>query len=181
MTPSKIVSYEEWRDMPEVRDMVEEVVDGEIRLYPPYKFKHALLVNELTDRLSAYLDRPRWFVCCSPIGLIIRKSPLTCRVPHVAVFERSRIVEEDGFIHSAPALVVDVLSAQNPDPERKLADYSSLDVLELWRFSLEARTVEVLLVKDGRLQTDRILPQSAILTATTFPEIGIDLASIWPD
>ena len=38
----------------------------------------------------------------SEFGLVIRKQPLTSRVPDLAVFELSAIVEQDGYIHSAP-------------------------------------------------------------------------------
>src|SRR5664279_423252 len=77
------------------------------------------------------------------------------RIPDVAVFRKSTIVEQDGYIHSAPQLVVEVLSPGNTrrERERKLADYASLGVPEMWVVSPEARTVEVLyLESDTTLQ-----------------------------
>ena len=67
-------------------------------------------------------------------GLIIRRAPLTSRVPDLAVFEKSTIVEKDGYIHSAPQLVVEVLSPSEraESIEEKLADYASLGVPEAW-------------------------------------------------
>ena len=46
---SKTVSYEEWLRMPEVTDAIEEVVNGEIRIMPPAKWKHERII-ELTRR-----------------------------------------------------------------------------------------------------------------------------------
>ena len=169
--------------MPEVIDATEEVVNGEIRIMPPPKFRHARMVQALNKRLTSQLEARRVIVVSSDFGLIIHKTPLTSRVPDLAVFEEDTLVEQDGYIHSAPQLIVEVLSPANTRRKRqeKLDDYAAIGVPEVWIFSPEARTVEVLLLKDARLQTDRILPQSAILTATQFPEIRLDLASIWPD
>ena len=49
------------------------------------------------------------------------------RVPDLAVFQASTIVEQDGYIHSAPQLAVEVLSPANTRREReeKLNDYAS--------------------------------------------------------
>ena len=73
-------------------------------------------------------------------NLIIRRRPLTARIPDLAVFQIATIVERDGRIHSAPHLIVEVLSPANTRRERaeKLADYASPGVPEVWVFSPEA-------------------------------------------
>ena len=43
----KTVTYEEWLRMPEVQDATEEVVNGEIRIIPPPKWKHAAIVRRI--------------------------------------------------------------------------------------------------------------------------------------
>ena len=98
----------------------------------------------------------------------------------LAVFIKSNVVERDGYIHSAPELVVEVLSPANTRSERaeKLKDYESLGVPEVWVVSPEAQTVEVLLLKDGRLVTASLLREGQ-LTPTHFPEASIDIAAIW--
>jgi Uma2 family endonuclease len=65
---------------------------------------------------------------------VICKEPVTVRVPDIAVFIRSNVVEQDGYIHSAPELVVEVLSPANTRSERasKLQGYESLGVPEVW-------------------------------------------------
>ena len=56
------------------------------------------------------------------LGLIIRKAPLTSRVPDLAAFDLATLIEQDGYIHSAPQLLVEVLSPGERS-EEKLADY----------------------------------------------------------
>jgi Uma2 family endonuclease len=104
---SKTVTYEEWLRMPEVTDAVEEVVNGEIRLTPPAKFKHARIIELTTRSLRRHLDGERYSIATGSFGLIIRKTPLTSRVPDLAVFDLTTLVEQDGYIHSAPQLVVE--------------------------------------------------------------------------
>jgi len=180
-TTSKTLTYEEWLTLPEVEG-VEEVVNGEIRTMPPNKIPHAYTVENLADLLKAAVDRKTVRVLVTTFGLVIRKGPpLTTRVPDIAVFIRKNVVELDGYIHSAPELVVEVLSPANTRSERaeKLKDYESLGVPEVWVVSPEAQTVEVLLLQNGRLTTTALL-REGLLKPTQFPEAPVDIAAIWP-
>jgi Uma2 family endonuclease len=179
-TTSKILTYEEWLRLPEVEG-VEEVVNGEIVKMPPNKIVHADIVENLADLLKAQLDRRTVQVRISTFGLVIRREPLSTRVPDIAVFIRSNVVEEDGYIHSAPELVVEVLSPANTRSERagKLRDYEILGVPEVWVVSPEAQTVEILLLQDGRLATTTLLREGQ-LKPTHFPDDAVDISAIWP-
>ena len=179
-TSLKTLSYEEWITLPETEG-IEEVVQGEIRKMPPNKVLHADTVENLADLLRAQVDRRTVQVRVSTFGLVIRREPLTTRVPDIAVFIRNNVVEHDGYIHSAPDLVVEVLSPANTRSERagKLQDHESLGVPEVWVVSPEAQTVEVLLLREGRLVTTTLLRQGQLQPAR-FPEVLVEIASIWP-
>ena len=179
-TTSKLLTYEEWLKLPEAEG-VEEVVNGEIRRMPPNKWNHARVVEELARQLRAQLNPETTYVVTSVFGLVIRPEPFTTRVPHLAVFVVSRIVEQDGYIHSPPDLVVEVLSPANTHAERteKLKDYESLAVPEVWVVSPEARTVEVLLLRQGQLTTKAILREGK-LSPARFSEASVGIESIWP-
>ena len=169
-----------FRSLPEA-ESIEEVVNGEIRRMPPNKIIHADTVEKLADLLKAKLDQKTTQVRVSTFGLVIRRDPLTTRVPDIAVFIRSNVVEMDGYIHSAPELVVEVLSPANTRAERaeKLRDYESLGVPEVWVLSPEAETLEVLHLREGHFATAALLRESRI-APLRFPEASIDIAAIWP-
>lgn len=93
--------------MPEVRDAIEEVVNGEIRIMPPPKLIHAEIVENLADLLRRQLDPKTVRVRVSAFGVVIRCDPVTTRVPDLAVFRKASMVEKDGYVHSAPELVVE--------------------------------------------------------------------------
>jgi Uma2 family endonuclease len=179
---SKTVTYEEWLRMPEVTDAIEEVVNGEIRIMPPAKWKHHRIVELTARELQRQVDTARYSVATGSFGLIIRKEPLTSRVPDLAVFELATLVERDGYIHSAPQLLVEVLSPANTRREReeKLADYATIGVPEVWVISPEARTVEILLLHDSFLRSTQILG-SGTLTPKLLPQVSLEIARIWPD
>ena len=98
------------------------------------------------------------------------------------MFHKSNMVAVDGYIHSPPELVVEVLSPANTRSEReaKLRDYESLGVPEVWVLSPEARTFEVLLLKEAKLTTVAFLGEG-VLRPTQFPEVTVDIATVWPD
>ena len=180
-TSSKTLTYEEWLTLPEVEG-VEEVVNCEIRKMPPNRWNHTRVVEALARQLRARLDPEATHVATSVFGLVVRREVLAVRVPDLAVFHADRIVEHDGYIHSAPELVVEVLSPANTRSERaeKLQDYESLGVPEVWVVLPEAQTVEVLLLKgDGRLATTSLLREGQ-LKPSRFPEASVDLAAVWP-
>ncbi|HTX35565.1 MAG TPA: Uma2 family endonuclease [Bryobacteraceae bacterium] len=179
---TRTVTYEEWLRMPEVSDAIEEVVNGEIRIMPPPKWVHTRIVVNLNLAITAQVDAREVIVVPAQFGLIIRRVPLTSRVPDLAVFRTSTIEEEDGYIHSAPQLVVEVISPANTRPriEEKVADYASLGVHEAWLFWPEARTVEVLYLEEGRMRIVQVL-REGILTPKHFPQVKVEIAAIWPE
>jgi len=179
---TSLVTYEEWLRMPEVQDAVEEVVDGEVRLMPPNKTNHSDIVENLRDAFGPQLDKRAFRIRISSFGLVIRMRPLTIRVPHLAIFEVATTVQQDGYIHSAPQLIAEVLSPANTRREReeKLADYASLGVPEVWVVSPEARTVEVLLLAESQFRRSAILAEG-MLRPTLFPHVEIPVSQIWPD
>ena len=181
-TTTRTVTYEEWLNMTVVEDAIEEVVNGEVRILPPNKWKHALIVENLSEALKSQLDRKAVRVVGSVFGLIIRKKPLTSRVLDLAVFLKQNIVEQDGYIHSAPDLVVEVLSPANArrDMADKIRDYESIGVPELWIISPEAQTIEVILLEKGKLVTHEVVAQGQ-LSPQRFPDVAVDILSIWPD
>lgn len=175
----KTVTYYEWLSMPELRD---EVVNGEIRPMPSPTCSHADIVESLYNLILPQVDKRKVRVGLAQFDLVIRLEPLTVRVPDLALFETATVVQKDGRIHSAPQLVVEVLSPSNTrrDREEKLADYAALGVPEAWVVSPEARTAEVLYLEEGRFVRVGLLAEG-ILRPKHFPQVKVDIDAIWPE
>ena len=159
----------------------EEVVNGEIRIMPSPLLKHARIIQRLYNRISRQVDEREVEVFIAEFDLIIRRAPLTARVPDLAVFQASTIVERDGRVHSAPQLVAEVRSPANTRRERaeKLADYASLGVAEVWAFSPDDRTVEVLYLENGQYRRQARLTEG-VLRPKFFPSVEVPISEIWP-
>ena len=180
-TTSKIVTYEEWLNMPETEGK-EEVVDGEIISMPPTKWKHARILHKLQMMLQRQLDPDAVPVLTTVFGLVVRKEPLTCREPDLAVFIAKNVIERDGYIYSPPELLIEVLSPSNNRRymTRKIADYESIGVPEMWIFAPDSRSIEVLQLRDSKLRRIQEVGQGQ-LRPLRFPEAVVDVAAIWPD
>ena len=178
---TRTVTYEEWLQIPETQDGIEEVVSGEIRIMPPPKWEHTRIVRNLSAVLKNQVDERLVLVVGEQFGLVIRRNPLGTRVPDLAMFIESNIVEQDGYIHSPPEPVVEVLPPADTRSERaeKLRDYEEIGVPEVWVLSLETRTAEVLRLEKGKLRTVLVVSEGE-LRPVCFPEVVVDVPSIWP-
>jgi Uma2 family endonuclease len=178
----KTVTYEEWLRMPEVSDAKEEVVNGEVRITPAPPWCHSEVLTNLDRLIAPQVSRREVMVITAQFGLIIRRAPLTSRVPDLAVFEKSTIVEEDGYVHSPPQLVAEVLAPAETRRglDEKLADYAPLGVPEVWVMAPQGMSVEVLYLEEGRLRRVQFLAEG-ILTPRHFPTVKVDIAAIWPE
>jgi Uma2 family endonuclease len=181
-TVAQNLTYEEWLKMPPVEDGTDEVVKGELRFMPPTRQPHALIVRRLTRSLDRQLDDTQAVVFGSNLGLMITREPLTCRSPDLVVYSLERMVIQDGLHWSAPDLIIEVLSPSENRrrKEEKLADYAAIGVPEVWLVSPEAETVEIRLLKDGKLERTTILAEGD-LQPTQFPGVAISVLGIFPD
>src|SRR5579862_9930189 len=163
-TVSRILTYEEWLQMPPVEDGTDEVVKGELRFMPPTRYPHAEIVRRLNLLLIRQVDDAKVSVFDSNFGLMISREPLTCRTPDLAVYWNDKIVIKDGLYYSTPGLVVEVLSPSESRRRQagKIEDYASIGVPEVWFISPEAHSVEVQRLSDGRLERTTILMEGSL-------------------
>ncbi len=180
-TIPKVLTYEEWLRMPSPQCGIEEVVDGEISIMPPPPITHARIIHRLSFLLARQIDENLFTLLESAFGVVIQKDPLTCRQPDLALCRNESMVIKDGLLHSPPDLIVEVLSPSETRhrKEEKLRDYASIGVPEVWLLSPDFEAVEVRRLKEGRYHREGIFVEGT-LTPVRFPEIKVDITSIWP-
>jgi Uma2 family endonuclease len=176
------LTYEEWLQLPTVEDGRDEVVKGELRFMPPTRFPRAEALRRLNAQLIKQVDENKVWIYDSTIGLMISRKPMTCRSPDLAVYSREQIVLEDGLFVSPPGLLVEVMSPSETKrhKEEKLADYASIGVPEVWLVSPEAQSIEVRMLREGKLERTDIRMDGE-LQPTRFPGVSVVVASIWPE
>jgi Uma2 family endonuclease len=91
------------------------------------------------------------------------------------------MVIEDGLYCSPPGLIIEILSPSENRrrKEEKMEDYASIGVPEAWLFSPQAESIEVRLLRNGKLERTAILVDGE-LRPIRFPDISIRVPDIWP-
>jgi len=142
----------------------------------------ALTIANLSADFFAQLDLSRYWFVTGSFGLVIRKDPVTCRQPDIAVYEKSSGVLADGYFHSAPQLVIEVISPSKTRKmkEGKIRDYESIGVPEIWLLCPNGWSAEVLVLENGQLRRSA-LQVNGLLRPRGLPGVEIDISRIWPD
>lgn len=167
--------------MPPVEDGTDEVVKGELRYMPPNHYPHAEIIQLLIEAILPQIDSRMVRILGSDFGLLISRDPLTCRSPDLAVYQRDRIVIQDGMYLAPPDLIVEVLSPSESRrrKDEKMEDYAAICVPEVWLVSPEAESVEIRLLANGKLERAAIQVDGT-LQPTRFPGVSIPVSEIWP-
>jgi Uma2 family endonuclease len=183
-TIPRILSYEEWLQMPPAEDGTrEEVVNGELIRLPPNKYVHADVIQCIIDAFWPRIDRKLIKILGSSVTLLISAEPLASRAPDVLIYWRKDIVRDaHDVLCSPPGLLIEVLSPSENKRRKqaKLDDYAKIGVPEVWIVSPEAEVIDILLLKDGRYELDRIANDGE-LRPTRFPDVAVSVAEIWPE
>jgi Uma2 family endonuclease len=180
-TLTRPLSYEEWLQMPPVEDGTDEVVNGELRFMPPPHEPHAEIIQRLVKRFSLQVAEEQVAILGSFFGLMISRSPLTCRAPDLALYWRNTMIVRDGVHWSPPDLIVEIISPSETKlrKESKLVDYARIGVAETWIVSPEARAVEIRVLRDSQLAIEKIVAKGSI-EPIGFPGVSISVEEIFP-
>jgi Uma2 family endonuclease len=177
----RVLTYEEWLQMPPVEDGTDEVVKGELRFMPPTRYPHAEIIQRLITFFTKQLDETKVSILGSNFGLMISRDPLTCRSPDIALNWREKMVIQDGLYFSPPDLIVEVISSSETRrrKEEKLGDYATISVPEVWLIAPETRSVETRVLAAGRFAPANALREGTV-EPVRFPGASIPIAAIWP-
>jgi len=176
-TASRLITYEESLLLPE--DKLSEIVRGELRRTPPPRLSHALLIETLDLLLRRNLDLRVFAILVSSFGQLIRREPLTYRIPDLGVYQRNKFVDEH-YISVIPELLVEVLSPANRKGNlgELIEDYQDLQAPEVWLVRPDERTVQRMLLEKGKL-VDGGMYSSGAIAPRFSPDSTVDLDDLW--
>ena len=148
------LTYEEYLDGPEIKQRYD-IVDGEMKMAPAPTVEHQRILRKLAFLLhQSVTENELGEVLFAPVDVVIQRQPLRTRQPDLLFVKEENSDILGRVVEGAPDLVAEILSPGNSrsDLDDKLADYAGLGVQECWLVSPEARTVEVLGLKEANLQ-----------------------------
>src|SRR3954451_22166822 len=89
-----------------------EVIDNVLYMSPAPKYNHQRLVNLFTIRIGSYVEaQQKGILIASPFDVYLENQLSAVQPDVLYISEGNRdILKEDGYIHGAPDLIVEVLS-----------------------------------------------------------------------
>ncbi|MDQ6924858.1 MAG: Uma2 family endonuclease [Candidatus Eremiobacteraeota bacterium] len=136
-TAPRLMTADELLALPK-RDMLHELIDGELRTMAPAGERHGEIGIALARVLSNHVfDHRLGRVYGADTGFRLRRDPDTVRAPDVAFVDQTRLQGPVGgpkYFEGAPDLAVEVLSPNDSviDLEDKLADFFAAGCRLAW-------------------------------------------------
>lgn len=180
----KVATYEDVLNAP--RNMVAEIVDGELRLFPRPATPHAAAASALGDELGPPFKRGRggpggWLIVHEP-ELHLQSDIL---VPDLAGWRRERlpVLPNGPFLTLAPDWLCEVLSPSTAKVDRaqKLPIYARERVSHVWLVDPNLRTLEVLDLDGSSWRLLAVHRDDDRVRAKPFDAIELDLGLLWAD
>jgi Uma2 family endonuclease len=161
-----------------------EIIDGELFVSRAPGNEHQLVLQAFSVGLGNWNAETRLGVVLPGPGLIFGESDAVIPDLVWASHERwARITGEDHHLHSAPELVVEVLSPgaanERRDRQAKLKLYSLYGVQEYWIADWPAQTVTVYRRRRAQLRLAATLGRDDTLTSPLLPGLTLPIARLF--
>jgi Uma2 family endonuclease len=161
-----------------------EVIDGDLHISSNGRLRHQIVCTRLAAVLGAWCDDTADGEAVSSPCLIFASDQGV--IPDVVWLSSERLdlaLGDDGHLHAAPDLVIEVLSPgaanQQRDRELKRKLYSRYGVQEYWIIDPRAGAIEVHRREQAALQVMATLAAQDDLTSPLLPGFRLALAALF--
>lgn len=161
-----------------------EIIEGELYVSKQPNWHHQYACTQILWALQDWNNRTRLGFANGAPGLIFADDDdVAPDVVWVSKERLPKILGQDGKLHAAPELVVEVLSPgwsnQNRDRQAKLKLYSRRGVQEYWLVDWDLQQVEVYRRENEQLAQVSTLLRSANLTSPLLPGFTCAVAELF--
>ncbi len=179
--PKIKLTYEDYAKTPD--DERYELIDGELFMVPSPNIPHQRTVGDLGTRLKIFVEgNGLGEVYFAPIDVVLSDTNVV--QPDLIFVARERLdIITHANIQGAPDLVVEVRSPSTAqrDLTTKRRLYAEHGVKEYWMVDPEARTVTVLLLRNGAFEEVGIYRKGQVLSSPTLAGFALNLDEIFRD
>ncbi len=188
-TPAtKVLTFEEWRNLPETSQKYE-IVDGVIIVPLSPDAEHQWIRQESFIRCREFARSSRLGVFLhAPLDLVIQRSPLRVRQPDIMFLNSERTgirgradLKGRDPLEVVPDIGIEILSPSNTrrELEGRLTDYHSIGVYECWLISPEAETAEIIDLRGAEPRTSAVFGSTDTLVTSLLPGFELNLGEIF--
>lgn len=160
-----------------------ELIGGELFVSFPHDLPHQVVLTNLAIDIGQWVEKNQLGILVPGPGVIL--SDYDSVVPDLAFITReewTRIVR-DNYLRAAPALIVEVSSAEcntwDTDLKVKRRLYAKYGVQEYWIVDLENRSVLIFRLRDTGLEEVSILRNEDNITSPLLPGLTIKLSDVF--
>ncbi|MGD0950194.1 MAG: Uma2 family endonuclease [Candidatus Binatia bacterium] len=166
-------------------NVVGEIIDGVLYTAPRPRSVHANVIGLLLDDLKSPFQRGRggpggWWILSEP-GIELPDSPEF--VPDLAGWLRERlpVLPVDQSITVVPDWICEILfpSTRSYDQRIKRPFYARIGVQHVWFIDLEARTLTVSRLVDGRWLEIGLFGENDTVHAEPFEAVAVNMTEWW--
>jgi len=172
--------------LPDDEEMRYEIIDGELFVSTQPHFYHQMICTNITYLLVNWNNQSKLGQTVIAPGLILAEDNDV--VPDVVWISNERLTTalgKDGKFHSAPDLVIEVLSPgranERRDREAKLKLYSRRDVLEYWIVDWRTHSIEIYRRQTNDLELFATLTKGDLLESPLLPDFSVQINALFAD
>jgi Uma2 family endonuclease len=174
------VTWEDFIQLPD--DDRRELIDGVlVEVEVPTEI-HESIVAKLIMFIGAWARATKAGVVLAS-GYKVRVSPRKGFMPDIQFFRRDNPTERghQGLAEGHPDLVVEIISpcSEKYDRVTKLNGYAAIGTPEYWIVHPERRTLDRLVLRDGRYLIAEALEDDAVFKPSAFEGLEIPFAELW--
>ena len=173
------LTYKDYINTPD--DKRYELIDGELILAPAPRRDHQTVEVRLGSRLHLFVDENElgggYF---APRDVVFSDSDIV--QPDLMFISNERMhIDTEAEVWGSPDLVVEILSPSTVDRDRTVKQvlYARHGVKEYWLVDADARTIEVLLLRDQGFEPAATYAEGDTLVSRTLPGFSIPLSEIF--
>ena len=173
------LTYKDYINTPD--DKRYELIDGELILAPAPRRDHQTVEVRLGSRLHLFVDENELgVVYFAPRDVVFSDSDIV--QPDLMFISNERMhIDTEAEVWGSPDLVVEILSPSTADRDRTVKQvlYARHGVKEYWLVDADARTIEVLLLRDQGFEPAATYAEGDTLVSRTLPGFSIPLSEIF--
>ena len=161
-----------------------EIIDGELFMSKQPHFYHQHVCSHLHVALAVWDSSSNLGQVVEAPGLIFAEDDDVA--PDLVWLSHARLAESlqsDGHLHTAPELVIEVLSPgranERRDRETKLKLYNRRGVGEYWIASWQTHTIDVYRRKGERLELEKTLNEAETLESPILPGFSCPVSEVF--
>lgn len=161
-----------------------EIIEGELLVSRQPNWHHQFTCAQIFRFLQEWNERTGYGIANAAPGVLFGDEDDVA--PDVVWASNQRLAEilgEDGKLHAAPEIMIEVMSPgwqnQQRDRQAKLKLYSRRGVIEYWIVDWQQRSIEIYRRENGQLALITTLLKNDHLTSPLLPDFQCNLAQLF--